>query len=106
MHKRIENLLEKVGDRICVQYIFTAFDGDLENSNKQLIAVYLHHPLKEATRILHEWYTGGKYEKDDFFKRYKNTQLTATPTILINGYKLPREYRIEDVAYFVDIEGF
>ena len=71
-------------------------------------------------------YTGGKYEKDDFFKRYpedwddagmlqefnrhqewkKNTQLTATPTILINGYKLPREYRIEDVAYFVDIKDF
>ena len=34
----------------------------------------------------------------------KNTQLTATPTILINGYKLPREYRIEDVGYFVDIK--
>ena len=126
MHKRIENLLEKAGDRICVQYIFTAFDGDLETSSKELIAVYLHHPLEEATRILHEWYTGGKYEKDDFFKRYpedwddagvlqefnrhqewkKNTQLTATPTILINGYKLPREYRIEDVAYFVDIKDF
>lgn len=124
MHKRIEDLLEKAGDRICVQYIFTAFDGDLESSNKELIAVYLHRPLEEATRILHEWYTGGKYEKEDFFRRYpedwentevlkefnchqewkKNTRLTATPTILINGHKLPREYRIEDVVYFVDIE--
>ena len=28
--------------------------------------------------------------------------ITVTPTIWVNGYMLPRNYRIEDIVYFVD----
>lgn len=28
----------------------------------------------------------------------KRTSLIETPTILVNGYKLPKEYSIEDLA--------
>ena len=28
------------------------------------------------------------------------TQLRATPTILVNGYQLPENYKIEDLKYF------
>ena len=34
--------------------------------------------------------------------RYKN-KLTATPTILINGYQLPDNYKIEDMRYLGDL---
>jgi len=29
-------------------------------------------------------------------------QLRATPTILVNGYKLPENYKIEDLRYFTE----
>jgi len=32
------------------------------------------------------------------------TQLRATPTILVNGYKLPDNYKIEDLRYFTNFE--
>ena len=30
------------------------------------------------------------------------TQLRATPTILVNGYQLPENYKIEDLLYFTE----
>lgn len=124
MHRRMEKLLEKVGEKICVQYIFSSFNEELEGSNKQLIAVYLNHTIEESCKIFHDWFTGGKYKREDFYQRYpydredekvekefvnhnkwkERAGLTATPTILINGYVLPRDYHIEDIVYFVDIE--
>jgi len=33
----------------------------------------------------------------------KKTQIRATPTILVNGYQLPENYKVEDLRYFADI---
>ena len=30
----------------------------------------------------------------------EKTQLRSTPTIVVNGYKLPDNYKIEDLRYF------
>lgn len=126
MHRRVEKLLDKVCGKICVQYIFSSFNEELESSNKQLIATYLSHTVEEASKIFHDWFIGGKYRKDVFFQHYLQNMevekveeefdnhnkwkgeagITATPTILINGYMLSRDYRIEDIIYFVDIEDF
>ena len=32
----------------------------------------------------------------------EKAQLRATPTILVNGYKLPENYKIEDLRYFTE----
>ena len=34
----------------------------------------------------------------------KKTQLRETPTVLINGYKLPESYKIEDLRFFTDFK--
>ena len=34
----------------------------------------------------------------------KESQLHATPTILVNGYKLPEVYQLEDLKYFTDLK--
>jgi len=34
----------------------------------------------------------------------EKTQLRATPTILVNGYKLPDNYKIEDLRYFTEFD--
>jgi protein-disulfide isomerase len=36
--------------------------------------------------------------------RRKKTQVRATPTVLVNGYQLPENYKIEDLRYFMEIK--
>ncbi|OPZ26831.1 MAG: Peptidase C39 family protein [Bacteroidetes bacterium ADurb.BinA174] len=77
-----------------------------------------------AKYIYSEWFEKGKFDKERFFKKYpvnikdvavvdefnrhkewiKTSQLRATPTILVNGFKLPDNYQIEDLIYFADLE--
>jgi Protein-disulfide isomerase len=120
MHKRIENLLAE-NKNICVQYIFSSFEESLDSSNRFLIAAYLNKS-EEWRKIADEWFETGKNDKEKFFHSYglKNTDevltefnrhenwkqktgLRATPTILVNGYKLPDNYKIEDLRYFTNL---
>lgn len=122
MHTRVEKLLQKTGDKLCIQYIFSAFNDDLLKSNRILIAAYQNESREKAEEIYHRWYEKEKYHADAFMQslgydimsdsvmeelklhnEWKETnKLSATPTILINGYVLPEHYQIEDMAEFVD----
>lgn len=122
MHRKIENLLMDVGDRMCVQYIFSAFNDELLISNQFLIAVYLQYGEEKGRRIYEEWFTRGKYTAKDYIKKFNldinsadvlselehhqrwkiGNHLSATPTILVNGYKLPKRYQIEDLVYLAN----
>ena len=124
MHRRVEELLHKVGDKVGVRYIFSSFSEDLEISSKHLIAIYLNSSMDESEKAYTDWFKSGKYQKEDFFKRYPQNVaehsvetelkhhkawkeaagLAATPTLLVNGYVLPRDYRIEDIPYFTEID--
>lgn len=122
MHTRVEKLLQKAGDKLCIQYIFSAFNDDLLKSNRFLIAAYQNESREKAEEIYHQWYDKEKYHADAFMRslgyditsesvteelkrhnEWKETnKLSATPTILVNGYLLPEHYQIEDMAEFVD----
>ena len=43
-----------------------------------------------------------EFQKHESWK--EKTQLRATPTILVNGYKLPDNYKIEDLRYFIEFD--
>jgi hypothetical protein len=123
MHKRIEKFLETVNNRICVQYILSAFGEELEKINKYMIAVALEKNQEETMQIFDEWFEKGKSQGAGFFvplqlsmdnpeietefERHKTwlkqSQIRATPTILVSGYLLPDNYRIEDLRYFTEI---
>lgn len=118
MHTRMENILKHSSD-LCIQYIFSSFTEDLSDSGKALIYVYFNNNINESLGIYEEWFNSGKLNKDVFFKQNKiyvkdtdvekealnheewisKTGLRSTPTILINGYKLPYNYQIEDMKY-------
>ena len=118
MHKRIEKLLDKVNNNICVRYILSSFSEDLNSTNKFLIAACLENK-SEVNQIFSDWFEKGVELKDDYFKDMnlnldnpeieiefqkhetwrKKTQIRATPTILVNGYKLPDNYKIEDLRF-------
>jgi len=123
MHKRIEKLLQDTKNNISVQYILSSFSENLNSTNKLLIASCLANK-NDIEQIFTDWFEKGKALRDDYFKdknfdmenpeiesefkRHEDwrnkTQIRATPTILVNGYKLPDNYKIEDLRYFVEFE--
>ena len=102
-------------------YRFSSFNKELEFANKYLIAAYLQKERIECEQIISEWFEKGKSLKEAFFDGLnldieapevkaefqaheawkEKTQLRATPTLLVNGYLLPANYKIEDLRYFV-----
>ena len=129
MHARVESLLKETKGNIRIQYIFSSFNENLEYANQYMIAAFLNPPplegQGEATWQLYtDWFAGGKSQKEYFFKDLHldmtnpaietefqkheswkgKTQLRATPTIIVNGYKLPDNYKIEDLRYFTEFD--
>ncbi len=122
MHGRVNELLKKNKD-VCVQYIFSSFSKELEISNKYLIGAYFQKN-GGVQNIYDQWFDKGKFNKEKFFDQYpvdtnmlevirefdlheqwkERSGLRATPTILVNGYKLPDNFKIEDMHYFTHIE--
>ena len=125
-------LLKDTKYNICVQYLFSSFNPDLEFAVKGLIAAWLkncHCVLKliqdhpqSPEQIINDLFEKGKSIKEAFFDGLhlnmenpeieiefqkhnewkEKTQLQVTPTILVNGYKLPDNYKIEDLRYFTE----
>ena len=122
MHVRIEQLLKKTNGSIGVQYILSSFREELNTTNKYLIAACLASDGDSAMHILSDWFEKGKALRDDYFKDSmlniahpdveaefqkheqwrKTSQLRATPIVMVNGYQMPEEYKIEDLQYFVE----
>ena len=91
-------------------------------SNKYPIGAYFQKN-GEAKEIFDKWFEKGKFNKEEFFKLYtvntdtqevirefelherwkEQSGLRATPIILVNGYKLPDNLKIEDLRYFKNI---
>ena len=124
MHKKIEELIHRINNEISVQYILSSFRENLNSTNKYLIASCLEVSDNAVMQILSDWFEQGKQLKDDYFKNLSlkmdnpqievefqkheawktKTQIRATPTILVNGYKLPDSYKIEDLHYFTNLD--
>lgn len=123
MHKRVEVLLKSNLKKVCLQYIFSSFNKELDYTGKFLTAIYLQKGKEEALRIYDEWYSNGKFDKKEFFSKYdsihidneveeeyqkhqlwrKDNGISSTPTILINGYLLPDIYKIEEIGEFIEL---
>lgn len=122
MHKHVENLLRLSGGEICIQYIFSSFSEKLEDSCRYLIYCYFEYERNESLHRFALWYSKDKFdyeriinnndsrihtkiieeEMDRHRKWRTRASLIETPTILVNGYKLPDEYDIEDLAMIVN----
>lgn len=124
MHGRLEKLMEKVGDYVCLQYIFSYFETveteDVTEVNRKLIAIYMNYDRQVVKKIYQDWFKNGIATRSNFFDGYqvetnewverefeshnswkKETGLRETPTILINGHIFPKAYQLEDIEYLV-----
>ncbi|MDR2968326.1 MAG: thioredoxin domain-containing protein [Tannerellaceae bacterium] len=124
MNERVKIVLAK-NNHLKMQYIFSSFREDMDISNKFMIAAYYLKGKEQAERIYDEWFEKGKNEAQAFFGKYdfdplhlpveveaeflkhekwkELTRLRETPTILVNGYKLPKNYSIEDIRFITKL---
>ena len=117
MHKTIQKLIDNGNFQI--QYIFTSFKPEWNIINKYMIAVYQQLGTVKAWEIYTEWYEYGKLKEEGFFDKFNldlssenvtkeferhelwrnSTKLDTTPTILVNGHRLPYGYKVEDILF-------
>lgn len=122
MHFRLQKVMSELKSRACIQYVFSAFNSNLQDSNRILIAAYLQKERSVANAIFDEWFKWGKYDPIKFSQKYElyindlsvvkefdrheqwklENALKETPTILLNGYLLPSEYSVEDLVYLIN----
>ncbi len=100
----------------------------LVTSDKKILNTLYHYKNNgkenEALDLLDQWFNADPYSRsrvsdalcipdaddisnevsDEIHRLFKEYNVAGTPTFFINGYKLPRQYDIDDVKYFH--EGF
>ncbi|MEE0521533.1 MAG: peptidase C39, partial [Bacteroidaceae bacterium] len=106
------------------QYIFSSFNKRLEDSSRYLISCYVNNSVDETLRKFDLWYNKDKFDHERIINNSEEyihtdavetemekhriwrekTSLTATPTVLVNGYILPQEYELEDLAMIANID--
>lgn len=122
MHFRLQKVMHEIEAKACIQYIFSAFTANLQDSNRVLIAAYLQKERSVANAIFDNWFRWGKYnplkfsqifelhlddlnvveESDKHEKWALENSLKETPTFFLNGYLLPPEYDVEDLVYLIN----
>jgi len=88
---------------------------------RHLLAINEKDNALQTQQALDDWYLADKKDYDAFAKKYpmngelkkqeakidkmsewcKEAQITHTPTIFINGFKLPQAYKIEELKYIL-----
>lgn len=107
-----------------VEIVFSSFGAEYDRTCRWLIAAYQQLGADRAWTLYEEWYAGGKARQEAFFEGLgldpdseevseeyarhqewrKQTGFSATPTILINGHRLPQSYQIEDFINLMKLE--
>ena len=112
-----------IRDDIKLKIIFTTADHDDDEKTKvarHATALSLLKDTQLLENALNDWYTQGSKKYEAWAQKYpimfngemkivtekqkawcKLTEIAFTPTILVNGYKLPEPYRLEDIKYLL-----
>lgn len=118
--KPLEQLLN-YDDDLQIQIIFSsrfALDDSRNLPMKHLLGIADVLGEDVFKQALNEWYAGDRFDYNKFISKYsflnmdkhekkitdmnawcKKSHITYTPTIYINGYRLPQQYDVEDLKY-------
>lgn len=122
-HQTIDEWL-KYRDDIQLKVIFTTADEENDPRTKvsrHLSALSTHEDKRMVENAMNDWYNSSRKNYEEWAVKYpmimteavaKVTQnqkswcdmaeITFTPTIFVNGYKLPDPYRLEDIKHLID----
>lgn len=116
MHRSIQRLLISAPN-IKVRYIFTSFYESLKESDRYLVGLYFYEGQERAKDYYDNWFEHARHdfqamiaEKDystlsdaideELTHHYSwktRMKIHGTPTVLLNGYKLPDFYLVDDL---------
>jgi hypothetical protein len=121
-HKTIEDWLLQDSD-LKVKIIFTnggTFDDDRSKIVRHMTSLNLSNDMEKVEAALSAWFGQTNKVYDSWAKNYPIEQIPEienvtkkqkewcelaeinyTPTILVNGYKLPEPYRLDDLKYLI-----
>lgn len=121
-HETLDQWLN-VRDDIKLNIIFSTANHDTDEKTKvsrHVTALSGLNDTKLLENALNDWYKQGSKKYDTWAAQYpvtfneemnivtekqkawcELTEITFTPTILVNGYKLPEPYRLEDIKFLL-----
>jgi len=121
-HETLDEWL-KNRDDIQLKVVFTTANHDDDKRTqvaRHVTALSLLEDKKNVENALNDWYQQSTKKYEDWAEKYpvrfngemnavtekqkawcEMAEITFTPTILINGYKLPEPYRLEDLKYLI-----
>ena len=122
-HQTIDEWL-KYRDDLQLKIIFTTADHHDDEKTKVSRHISALTTLNNADllgKALNDWYAQGAKKYETWAQKYPITfngemnrvtqkqktwcdmaEIAFTPTILVNGYKLPEPYRLEDIKYLIN----
>jgi len=121
-HKQLHELLKQNGD-LQARIVFTSdnTENDLQTPvSRHLMTLHGMADKTMVTNALYDWYEQKQKDYKEWAKTYpvqlnkteynkinnqkawcKMAEVTATPMMLLNGYRLPDLYRLEDIKYML-----
>lgn len=121
-HQTLDEWL-KTRDDLQLKIIFTTADHDDDEKTKvarHIGALTKLNDIALVERALNDWYAQSTKEYEQWAQKYpvnfnseinavtqkqkdwcEMAEISSTPTILVNGYKLPEPYRLEDIKYLL-----
>lgn len=122
MHKLLDELLHQNGN-IQARIVFTTQNNETDRNtpiSRHLMALSELPDKKIVRQALHDWYEQKQKNYEAWAKVYpvqlneaefykldkqkdwcKMAEVTATPTMLLNGYRLPNLYHLPDLKYML-----
>ncbi|HBH47733.1 MAG TPA: hypothetical protein DDX98_03800 [Bacteroidales bacterium] len=114
---QLKELFER--EEVTIQMILSFHEKNKGLVNN-LARLFREKNQNEAMALLESWYNNkdsklpeagrDKIEEEGYERMskihqqfFKESEVSATPTIFVNGYKLPIEYEVKDLAYFIDV---
>ena len=122
-HWIMEELLKKHHEKICFNLHFNYFEYENINPeskllHQRLVSIYIDQGQEALIEALANWFTSKDMKQIKVLKSLneekankilenqlqwnKSNHISYTPTIIINGYFLPRQYERSDLKYFID----
>lgn len=122
-HPKLEEVI-KQNSNIKLKIIFTSRNTGHDPGAvvvKHLLAIAAKGGNDKTQRALDDWYLANKKDYNDFATLYpmngelkqqdakieamsewcKQAEITHTPTIFVNGYRLPENYDVEELKYIL-----
>ncbi len=121
-HQLLENWLDK-DESLQLRIVFSVLPGEQESTKYKVIRHLLalkSAPGQMLKQAMHTWYGQKEENVESWIAKFPAPQeqepnvslekqqqwcesagISFTPTVFINGYKLPDPYHLEDIKYFI-----